>query len=127
MNLDNTEHKGPLTPHKRAAAYGRSEIVEARKMVAQTQARLAQWHRQVARLRATIHRGSDNAQVAREEAASVLPIVIAERIEIERLAAAANLGIAQSSIIRDVMRALSLVRIEFENMANGHEANRRAL
>lgn len=104
---------------RRAPKEGLACYRGARGLVADTQRSLAQWHREIAHLRAAqAIRATDGAALC-ERARSLVPVVTAARIELEERLEAADAKTAGHSLVRDVRRALHQLELELQSLAVG--------
>ena len=103
---------------RRATVYGRPETIAARKLVSQTQRKLETWQAKAAMLRAAVGARKTDVGEVRSEAAKLVPLVIAERIELEGLIDTAEDKVRNHSVIRDVAKALDHLRLQLEDVAD---------
>jgi len=95
---------------RRATSEKYVEIHNARSLVRDSQRALDQWQRKVARLRALMMSRKGDIEQVKLEAAQLLPLVVASRIDLERAIDAADPKLARHSLVRDIENAF--VRLE---------------
>jgi len=106
-------------PKRRAPAEGRAPFMAAKALVADTQKRLEHWQGRLAHLKARLLTRTGDPAIAAAEAAELVALVIAARIELAGKVAEADLAVAQQSIIRDIDRALDHLRLDLEALIDG--------
>ena len=104
---------------RRAPKEGLAYYRGARGLVADTQQSLAEWHREIAHMRAAQTIRATDGAALRERAKSLFPIVTAARIELEERLETADAHAAAHSLVRDVRKALHHLELELQSLSIG--------
>lgn len=103
-----------VKPRKRAQNSLVRSNRDARRIVAPAQKALDGWQRELAHIRTALALRSTHQHALIERALAVVPLVVAQRVELDQRAAETSSEVASHSLIRDVRRALSRLVDELE-------------
>jgi hypothetical protein len=90
---------------RRATALKYIGMHEARSMVRASRQALGQWQIQLARIRACMHVRGHDVDALKREAGSLLPLVVACRVQFEQAVAVADPVAARHGLVRDIENA----------------------